>query len=58
MAGSKEYVEKAGISSVKKFNIDFLKKARNLFASLTIISYLWGVKQLNKDNYDNDFNRD
>ena len=42
--------------SVKKFNIDFLKKARNLFASLTIISYLWGVKQLNKSNYDNDFN--
>ena len=42
--------------SVKKFHIDFLKKARNLFASLTIISYLWGVKQLNKSNYDNDFN--
>lgn len=42
--------------SVKKFNIDFLKKARNLFASLTNFSYLWGVKQLNKSNYDNDFN--
>lgn len=44
--------------SVNKFNIDFLKKARNLFASLTNFSYLWGVKQLNKSNYDNDFNRD
>lgn len=43
MAGNIEYIEIANSSSVNKFNVSFLKKSGNLFASLTYILYLWSV---------------
>ena len=55
MAGK---IKVLNVSSVKKFNIDFLKKARKLFASLTYILYLYDttIKQEHYGKYD--FNRD
>jgi hypothetical protein len=50
MAGRIEYIEKSSNPSVNKFNVSFLKKSGNLFASLTIILYLWGVTRNKLNN--------
>ena len=51
-------IEMQNNSNVKKFNIDFLKKARKLFASLIKILYLndTTIKQEHYGKYD--FKRD